>query len=126
MKTFGKICVVLAMVAGLMTFNSCKKDKNALSNTRWETTQSYYTASFNFMSSTSFTYEKKTPNLGQIIRLDGTYTFDGTNISLTFTGLSGEGYPDYLTVEYANANQMRKATVNGNQLTYSGDVYDKK
>lgn len=125
-KTFSIVCMVLMLAVGLIAFSSCNKGgENVLSGTRWTTTQENYTAFFEF-TSTTFVYEKNDVSTHQVFRLKGDYTFDGKNISFMFTEFSGEGTPEYVNVSYANAQMMRKATINGTKLEYDGAVYDKQ
>lgn len=46
--------------------------------------------------------------------------------SLTHTAVSGDDKAPDMTPERANTTYPRMATVNGDKLTYSGDVYTRK
>ena len=132
MKTFGRICMMLTLVVGMIALSSCSKDDeengsvdNPLNNTHWESADEDFFSTLDFKSST-FTYMLKPLYNNSVLRTEGIYTFDGTTIKFTFTAISGEGYTGKLTVEEANMNLTRTATYDGNIIHYSGDEFVKK
>jgi len=132
MKTITKICMMLTLVVGLVALNACQNggndpSANALANTKWFAMADGHAATFTFKAST-LELEEKEISSGDAVTLRGTYTFDGTTVSMTWTGFSD---PKGLlepgtTVAVLNQIQPRTATVSGTKLLCIGIEYTKK